>query len=61
MGAFAQSNIAYGYDEDWVFSGFHPFEYSSTDHYFRDRKIPVAKSGWSQARTAPFLTAVPAG
>jgi iron complex outermembrane receptor protein len=38
MGAFAQSDIAYGYDEDWVFSGFHPFEYSSTDHYFRDRE-----------------------
>jgi len=38
MGAFAQSDIAYGYDEDWVFSGFHPFGYSSTDHYFRDRE-----------------------
>ena len=38
MGAFAQSDIAYGYDEDWVFGGFHPFEYSSTDHYFRDRE-----------------------
>jgi len=38
LGAFAQSDIAYGYDEDWVYSGFHPFEYSSTDHYFRDRE-----------------------
>jgi iron complex outermembrane recepter protein len=38
LGGFAQSDIAYGYDEDWVHSGFHAFEYSSTDHYFRDRE-----------------------
>jgi iron complex outermembrane recepter protein len=28
---------AYGYDEDWTYEGFHPFGYSSTDSYFRDR------------------------
>ena len=38
IGGYARSDIAYGYDEDWVFSGFHPFEYSSTDRYFRDRE-----------------------
>ena len=38
MGGFATSDIAYGYDEDWVYSGFHPFEYSSTDQYFRNRE-----------------------
>ncbi len=38
IGGYARSDIAYGYDEDWVFSGFHPFEYSSTDKYFRDRE-----------------------
>ena len=38
LGGLANSDIAYGYDEDWVFTGFHPFEYSSTDHYFRDRE-----------------------
>jgi outer membrane receptor protein involved in Fe transport len=27
---------AYGYDEDWVYQGFHPDEYSSTDAFFRD-------------------------
>lgn len=32
----ADSKIAYGYDEDWTFEGFHPFGYSSTDHYARD-------------------------
>ena len=38
MGGFAMSDIAYGYDEDWVYTGFHPFEYSSTDQYFRNRE-----------------------
>jgi outer membrane receptor protein involved in Fe transport len=33
----AGSEIDYGYDEDWTFVGFHPFEYSSTDRYERDR------------------------
>ena len=33
----ANSDIAYGYDEDWVYDGFHPNGYSSTDHYFRER------------------------
>ena len=33
----ATSEIDYGYDEDWTFVGFHPWEYSSTDRYERDR------------------------
>lgn len=35
----ATSDLVYGYDEDWTFVGFHPFEYSSTDYYFRDRDL----------------------
>jgi iron complex outermembrane receptor protein len=35
--AHASSEIDYGYDEDWTFVGFHPFGYSSTDRYLRDR------------------------
>jgi iron complex outermembrane receptor protein len=38
IGGYASTDIAYGYDEDWVYAGFHPWEYSSTDHYFRDRE-----------------------
>jgi len=38
LGGFAQSAMDYGYDEDWVYTGFHPWEYSSTDKYFRDRE-----------------------
>ena len=26
----------YSYDEDWVYDGFHPWGYSSTDQYNRD-------------------------
>ena len=33
----SDSDLDYGYDEDWTFVGFHPWEYSSTDHYFRQR------------------------
>jgi iron complex outermembrane receptor protein len=36
--ANALSDSVYGYDEDWTYVGFHPFGYSSTDYYFRDRK-----------------------
>ena len=31
------SDIDYGYDEDWTFSGFDPIGYSSEDRYLRDR------------------------
>ncbi|MEM9530972.1 MAG: TonB-dependent receptor [Pseudomonadota bacterium] len=40
--AHADSEIDYGYDEDWTFVGFHPFEYSSTDRYQRDRTTTTA-------------------
>ncbi len=35
---YAVSDIEYSYDEDWTFTGFHPFGYTSKDNYFRDRK-----------------------
>lgn len=39
----ASSETEYGYDEDWVFPGFHPWEYASTDNYFRDRDTRSAE------------------
>ena len=33
----ADSDLGYGYDEDWTFAGFHPGGYTSTDHYLRQR------------------------
>ncbi len=36
--SFADSELAYGYDEDWAYVGIRPdWEYSSEDHYFRDK------------------------
>jgi iron complex outermembrane receptor protein len=32
---YADSGSHYGYDEDWVYAGFHPWEYSSTDDLYR--------------------------
>jgi len=39
----ADSDLAYGYDEDWSYQGLHAWEYSSTDHYMRDRKTSTAE------------------
>ncbi len=33
----AESDMDYGYDEDWAFDGIHPFGYNSTDRYARQR------------------------
>lgn len=41
--SYADTESAYGYDEDWSFVGIHPWEYSSTDHYFRDRSSLTAE------------------
>ena len=41
--ANATSDIAYGYDEDWTYDGFHPWGYSSTDQYNRDRDTLTAE------------------
>ena len=35
---WSDSDIDYGYDEDWVHDGFHADGYNSTDRYQRDRK-----------------------
>ena len=37
LASVARSDTAYGYDEDWVYAGFHPYEYSSTDLFERDQ------------------------
>ena len=39
----ARSDIEYGYDADWVFVGFHPWGYSGTDNYLRDRNTVTAE------------------
>ena len=39
----SSTDIDYGYDEDWSFTGIHPFGYTSTDHYLRDRDTTSAE------------------
>ncbi len=34
----ADSDMEYGYDEDWTFAGIHPDGYMSSDSYIRDRE-----------------------
>lgn len=34
--SYNNSDLAYGYDEDWAYDGFHDWGYNSFDHYFRD-------------------------
>lgn len=43
---FSDSDINYGYDEDWVFDGFDPSGYNSTDYYQRDRQTRSAELRW---------------
>lgn len=43
LAALANSDIAYAYDEDWTWEGFHPDGYASTDHYFRDQQTRSAE------------------
>ena len=46
----ARSDIAYGYDVDWVYDGFHPWGYSYTDDYLRDR---ATRTGELRLRSEP--------
>ncbi len=39
----ADSDIGYGYDEDWTYQGFHPAGYASTDQYNRTRRTTTAE------------------
>ncbi|WP_371379236.1 TonB-dependent receptor [Thalassotalea aquiviva] len=38
IASYVDADLDYGYDEDWTFVDFHPWGYSSTDHYFRTKK-----------------------
>ena len=44
--SFADSDIDYGYDEDWTFNGFDPIGYSSVDRYTRDRQTTTVEGRW---------------
>ena len=44
--SFADSDIDYGYDEDWTFTGFDPIGYTSTDRYQRTRATGTVDLRW---------------
>ena len=44
--AFADSDIDYGYDEDWAFTGFDPIGYTSVDRYQRQRDTTTFDVRW---------------
>ncbi len=39
----ANSDLDYGYDEDWTYTGIHPWGYTSTDNYLRERDTNSAE------------------
>lgn len=43
LASVADSDVSYGYDEDWTYVGFHPYEYSSTDLYRREHENTSAE------------------
>lgn len=40
----SQTDVNYGYDEDWTFAGFDAFGYTSTDRYERERDTTTAEA-----------------
>ena len=49
----ANSDIDYGYDEDWTHVGFDPWEYSSTDRYRRDRSTVTGELRFVSSKSSP--------
>ncbi|NKB99322.1 MAG: TonB-dependent receptor plug domain-containing protein [Pseudomonadales bacterium] len=41
--SLSQTDVDYGYDEDWTFTGFDAFGYTSTDRYERERDTVTAE------------------
>ncbi|WP_286233933.1 TonB-dependent receptor [Thalassotalea sediminis] len=39
----ADSDLAYGFDEDWSYADIHPWSYASTDYYYRERQNTTAE------------------
>lgn len=48
-------DIGYAYDEDWTFTGFHPFGYTSFDAYYRDVDTDMAEIRFASSEAASLL------
>ncbi len=53
--AVSDSQLDYGYDEDWTFDGFHPFGYSSFDRYTRDKDTINSDIRWVSSESFDVL------
>lgn len=42
--SYSDSNLEYGYDEDWAYDGFHVDGYTAFDNYIRDNKTLTAET-----------------
>ena len=52
---FGDSRTEYSYDEDWVYDGFHPWGYSSTDQYNRDRRTGSTEFRFTSSEEGKIL------
>ena len=52
---YGDSQTKYSYDEDWVYDGFHPWGYSSTDQYNRDRSTGSTEFRFTSSEKGKIL------
>ena len=52
---YGDSHTEYSYDEDWVYDGFHPWGYSSTDQYNRDRSTGSTEFRFTSSEEGKIL------
>lgn len=48
----ASHNLDYGFDEDWTYTGFHPFGYTSFDAYYRSVETQTAEVRFTSSPSA---------
>ena len=51
----ASHNTSYGYDEDWTYTGFHPWGYTSFDAYYRDIDTQTAEVRFVSSENAALF------
>ncbi len=55
IASMLDADSQYGYDEDWTYTGFHPFGYTSKDDYIRDRRSSSLEVRWISDRESRIL------
>ena len=52
---YGDSKTEYSYDEDWVYDGFHPWGYTSSDQYNRDRRTGSTEFRFTSSEEGKIL------